>query len=98
MEDSGALWYIKTPERHKHSYYWDIMEEDVIDYIRACDTYQRDKPSRHHRHGQLLPPEVLYQSWSSVCMNWIVDLLDSNVYIQICIIVGRFPKMAYQIP
>ena len=37
----------KTLERLKHNYDWHKMEEDIKDYVRTCDTCQRDKPSRH---------------------------------------------------
>ena len=74
------------------------MEEDIKDYVRACDTCQRDKPSRHPRYGQLEPLDVPYRPWSSISMGWIVDLPESNSYTQICVIVNRFTKMAHLIP
>ena len=74
------------------------MEEDIEDYVRACDTCQRDKPGRHCQYGQLEPLEVPYRPWSSISMDWIVDLPESNSYIQIWYIVARFTKMAHLIP
>ena len=74
------------------------MEEDVKDYVRACDTCQRDKPSRHRRYGQLEPLEVPYRPWSSISMDWIVDLPESNGYTQIWVIVDRFTTMSHLIP
>ena len=53
----------KTLERLRHNYYWHRIEEDVKDYVRACDTCQRDKPSRYRRNGQLEPLEVPYRPW-----------------------------------
>ena len=74
------------------------MEEDVKDYVRACDTCQRNKSSRHRRYGQLEPLEVPYRPWSSISMDWIIDLPESNGYTQIWVIVDRFTKMAHLIP
>ena len=88
----------KNLGRLKHNYHWHWMEEDVKDYVRACDTCQRDKPSRHRRYGQLEPLEVPYRPWSSISMDWMVDLTESNRYIQIWVIVERFNKMAHLIP
>ena len=44
---SGHFNIYKTSERLKHNYHWHRMKEDVKDYVRAYDTCQRDKPSRH---------------------------------------------------
>ena len=74
------------------------MEEIVKDYVWACHTCQRDKPSSHHRYGQLEPLKVPYRPWSSISMDWIIDLPESNGYIQIWVIVDRFTKMAHLIP
>ena len=66
---AGHFGIYKTLERLKHNYNWHRMEEDVKDYVRACDTCQRDKPSRHRRYGQLEPLEVPYRPWSSISMD-----------------------------
>ena len=95
---AGHFGIYKTLERLKHNYYWHRMEEHVKDYVRACDACQRDKPSRHRRYGQLKPLEVPYRPWSSISMDWIVDLPDSNGYTQIWVIVDRFTNMAHLIP
>ena len=71
---AGHFGIYKTLERLKHNYHWHKMEEDVKDYVRACDTCQRDKLSRHCRHGQLEPPEVTSRPRSSILMDWIIDL------------------------
>ena len=95
---AGYFGIYKTLERVKHNYHWHTIEEDVKDYVRACDKCQRDKPSRHRRYGQLEPPEVPYRPWSFISMDWIVDLAKSNGYTQIWLIVDRFTKMAHLIP
>ena len=77
---AGHFGIYKTLERLKHNYHWHRMEEDVKDNVRACDTCQRDKPSRHRRYGQLEPLEVPYRPWSAISMDWIVDLPESNGY------------------
>ena len=74
------------------------MEDDVKDYVQACDICQRDEPSRHYRYGQLGPLKVTYRPWSTISMDWIVDLPESNSYTQIWVVVDRFTKMAHLIP
>ena len=58
---AGYFGIYKTLDRLKHNYHWHRMEEDVKDYVRACDTCQRDKPSLYRRYGQLEPLEVPYR-------------------------------------
>ena len=95
---AGHFGTYKTLERLKHNYHWHKMEEDVKDYVRTCDTCQRDKPSRHRRYGELEPLEVPYRPWSSISMDWIIELPESNGYTQIWVIVDRFTKMAHLVP
>ena len=66
---AGHFGIYKTLERLKRNYHWHRMEEDVKNYVRACDTGQRDKPSRHRRYRQLEPLEVPYRPWSSISMD-----------------------------
>ena len=58
---SGRYFFFSHVEMLKDTYHWHRMEEDIKDYVRACDTCQRDKPSRHRRYGQLEPLEVPYR-------------------------------------
>ena len=44
---AGHFGIYKTLERLKHIYHWQKMEEDVQDYVRSCNTCQRNKSSRH---------------------------------------------------
>ena len=75
---AGRFGIYQTLESLKHNYYWHRMEEVIEDYVRACNTCQRDKPSRHRRYGQLEPLEVAYRPWSSISLDWILDLPESN--------------------
>ena len=61
--DSKIAWHFriyKTLDWLKHNYHWHKMEKDVKDYVRACDTCQRDKSSGYRRFGELEPLEVPY--------------------------------------
>jgi hypothetical protein len=44
---AGHFGQFKTAERMKQNFYWPKMDDDARDYIRSCDTCQRDKVSRH---------------------------------------------------
>ena len=94
---AGHFGIYKTLEQLKYNCHWHRMDEDVNDYVRVYDTCQRDKTSRHRRCGKLEPLEVPYQPWPSISMDWIIDLPESNGYIQIWVVVDRFTKMAHLI-
>ena len=74
------------------------MEEDVKDYVWACDICQRDKSSHHRRFKELEPLKVPYRPWSSISIDWIIDLPESNGYTQIWVVVDRYTKMGHLIP
>ena len=95
---AGHFGTYKTLERLKHNYHWHKMEEDVKDYVRTCDTCQRDKPSRHRQYGELQLLEVHYRPWLSISMDCIIELPESNRYTHIWVIVHRFTNVAYLVP
>jgi hypothetical protein len=43
---AGHFGQFKTTERMKQNFYWSKMDEEVRDYVRSCDTCQRDKVRR----------------------------------------------------
>ena len=71
------------------------MAADVQDYVRSCNTCQRDKASRYKKYGLLDPLEVPFRPWSSISIDWIVELPESGGCIQIWVIVDQLTKMAH---
>lgn len=88
----------KTEDKIKANFYWPKMDEDIRDYVRSCDTCQRNKSSRHKKFGLLDPLEIPYRPWSSISMDFIVALPVSSGYTQIWVIVDRLTKMAHFLP
>ena len=74
------------------------MEEFVDSYVSNCDPCQHNKSRRHKRFGLLQPLELAYAPWTSISMDFIVDLPKSAGCTQIWVIVDRFTKMAHFIP
>jgi hypothetical protein len=90
---AGHFGQFKTIERTKQNFFWNKMEDDVRDYVRSCDTCQRDKTSRHKRYGLLQPLDISYRPWTSISMDFITALPESDDYSQIWVIVDRLTKM-----
>jgi hypothetical protein len=95
---AGHFGQFKTAERMKQNFYWPKMHDDASDYVRSCDTCQRDKVSRHRRYGLLQPLEIPYRPWNSISMDFITALPKSDGFTQIWVIVDRLTKMAHFIP
>jgi hypothetical protein len=95
---AGHFGQFKTIERTKQNFFWNKMEDDVRDYVHSCDTCQRDKVSRHKRYGLLQPLDIPYRPWTSISMDFITALPESEGYTQIWVIVDPLTKMAHFIP
>jgi hypothetical protein len=74
------------------------MDQEIIEYIRSCLECQKDKASCHKPYGLLSPLELLYAPWISIAIDFIIDLLLSENYDQLWVIVDRFTNMAHFIP
>src|SRR5215217_1468034 len=95
---AGHFGVHKTIERLRQNFHWSNMDGDATDDVRSCDVCQRDKSSRHKKYGLLEPFEAPYRPWTSISMDWIVELPESNGYTQIWVVVDRLTKMAHFIP
>jgi hypothetical protein len=95
---AGHMGMDKTVELIGRNFYWPGMAEEIEDFVRSCDDCQRNKASRHKRHGTLHPLELSYAPWDSISMDFITHLPVSDSCTSIWVIVDRFTKMAHFIP
>jgi transposase InsO family protein len=95
---AGHFGQDKTLELLTRHFYWPKMEEWVGDYVRSCDTCQRNKSPRHAKYGLLHPLELAYSPWQSISMDFITQLPKSEGNTSVWVIVDRFSKMAHFIP
>jgi hypothetical protein len=71
------------------------MDQQIIDYVRSYLECQKDKATHHRPYGLLLPLELPYAPWTSIAMDFIMDLPLSEDCDQLWVIVHRFTKMAH---
>jgi hypothetical protein len=88
----------KTVEIISRNFHWPNMDEQIRQYVHECDSCQRNKPSRHRRNGLLHPLELPNAPWTSISMDFITDLPESEGCRTIWVVVDRFTKMAHFIP
>ena len=74
------------------------MDENITEYVRSCDVYQRNKVIQYKMYGLLEPLEVPLRPWTAISMDFIVGLPKANGYTKIWVIVDRFSIMAHFIP
>jgi hypothetical protein len=88
----------KTLELLTRDYFWPRMRQFVNEYVKSCETCARNKTPRHRPHGQLHPLPIPPGPWSSVSMDYIVELPSSSGFDAVYVCVDRFTKMAHFIP
>jgi hypothetical protein len=75
---AGHFGQDKTLELMTRHFFWPSMDKWVMDYVRSCDTCQRNKSPRHAIYGLLHPLELAYTPWSSISMDFITQLPKSE--------------------
>jgi hypothetical protein len=88
----------KTLELVTRDYSWPNVRRFVNEYTRSCDTCSRTKVPKHKPHGRLHPLPIPPKAWSSVSMDFIVELPESDGFNAVYVCVDRFTKMAHFIP
>jgi len=95
---AGHFGIRKTTSLISRDFWWPYISSDVKDYIRSCDICCRAKSSRHKPYGFLHPLEISDRPWSSISMDFITDLPNSEGYNCILVVVDRLTKMIHLFP
>jgi len=74
-----------------------MLTEGMNDYVGSCDESQHKKSPRQVKYGLLQPLEVPYAGWTSVSVDFITQLPESQGQTPIMVIVDCFTKMAHLI-
>ena len=89
---AGHFGVFKTCELVSRSYHWPGLRQFVMKFVTTCDTCQRNKTVRHKPYGLLQPLLIPEVPWSSISLYFIVQLLPSNGYTAILVVVDRLTK------
>jgi Integrase zinc binding domain/RNase H-like domain found in reverse transcriptase len=95
---SGHFGQAKTFELVSRNFYWPRIRKFINHYVESCDICARSKTSRHKPYSSLQPLPIPDKPWSSIAMDFIVELPESNGYQTILTVVDRLTKMAHFIP
>jgi RNase H-like domain found in reverse transcriptase/Reverse transcriptase (RNA-dependent DNA polymerase)/Integrase zinc binding domain/Chromo (CHRromatin Organisation MOdifier) domain/Retroviral aspartyl protease/Integrase core domain len=95
---AGHFGISKTFDLVSRTFFWPSMRKYIKDYVGGCDTCQRSKSSNHKPYGLLQPLPIPEQPWTSISVDFITQLPESNGFTSICVFVDRFTKMAHFAP
>ena len=95
---AGHFGFNKTMELISRDFWWPQMWKSVKEYVTTCDICSRSKIPRHRPYGLLHPLPVPEKPWSSISMDFIVDLPESKSFDSIFVVVDRLTKMAHFVP
>jgi len=95
---AGHFGYNKTMEPISRDFWWPQMWKTVKDYVTTCDTCSRSKIPRHRPYGLFQPLLIPETPWTSISMDFIVDLPKSKSFDSIFVVVDRLTKMAHFVP
>ena len=92
---AGHFGQEKTIELVTRNFYWEKLTDWINDYVRSCDECQHKKSPRHRKYGLLQSLEVPYAAWTSISVDFITQLPESQGKTQVMVVVDRFTKMAH---
>ena len=92
---AGHFGFNKTMELISRDFWWPQMWKSVKEFVTTCDICSRSKIPRHRPYGLLRLFEIPKKPWTSISMNFIVDLPPSKGFDSIFIVVDRLTKMAH---
>ena len=71
---SGYFGRDKTIELVKKHYWWPKMDQDIVDYVRRCDTCQSTKVPSRKPYGFIVPLSIPNRRLYSISMDFITRL------------------------
>lgn len=91
----GHSGILRTFKRVQQLFDWPGLKKDVTNFIRSCDTCQRNKADTRSPAGLLAPLPIPKQIWSDISMGFITGLPRSKGKDTILVVVDRMSKYAH---
>ena len=95
---AGHFGFNKTMELISRDFWWPQMWKSVKEFVTTCDICSRSKIPRHRPYGLLRPLEIPKKPWTSISIDFIVDLPPSKGFDSIFLVVDQLTKMAHFVP
>lgn len=85
----------RTREFLRRRFWWESLNKDVQEFVKACPVCNRNKSSNQAPAGLLHPLPVPHRPWSHVSLDFVTGLPPSQGHTAILTVVDRFSKMAH---
>src|SRR5260221_11175609 len=95
---AGHFREARTSELICRNFHWPGLRQMVKDYVASCATCAHAKSPRHKPYGKLKQLPIPSRPWSSILMDFIEQLPDSEGFSAILVIVDHLTKQAIFIP
>ena len=95
---AGHFSFNKTLELLQCDYLWPSLHCDCKSFVLQCVLCAQNKPSRHHPYGLLQPLPIPECLWHSISMDFIEQLLPSDSFTAILVIINCLLKESIFIP
>ena len=100
---AGHLGSEKTYQLLAGTFFWPYLFRDVVNYVRSCDTCQRNKAANTNTATSLQPLSIPSARWEAVSMDFITQLPTTRKsefgenpgFDAIFVVVCRLTKMAH---
>lgn len=94
----GHSGFYKTYRRLAANVYWVGMKRTIQEFVKGCDTCQRQKYMASSPGGLLQPLPIPTQVWKDISIDFITGLPKSKGYEAILVVVDRLSKYSHFIP
>ncbi|KAH1034725.1 hypothetical protein GYH30_054917 [Glycine max] len=91
----GHSGYLRTYRRLAENLYWVGMQKKIRDFVRACDTCQRQKYAATTPGGLLQPLPIPNAIWEDLSLDFITGLPKSKGYEAVLVVVDRLSKYSH---
>ncbi|KAK3546653.1 hypothetical protein QTP70_031427, partial [Hemibagrus guttatus] len=98
VPSSGHPGTHRSTQLISRQFWWPSLGSDVERYIRQCSTCAQARTSRQRPEGLLVPLPVLRRPWSHLSVDFLTDLLDSEDFTAVMVVVDRFSKGCKLVP
>ncbi|KAJ9543643.1 hypothetical protein OSB04_023350 [Centaurea solstitialis] len=91
----GHSGFLRTYKRIASNVYWIGMKNSIQEFVKGCDTCQRQKYLASSPLGLLQPLPIPELVWEDISMDFITGLPKSNGFEAIFVVVDRLSKYAH---
>jgi hypothetical protein len=91
----GHSGFTKTYDRVKRSFFWDVMKQDIRNFVTECEVCQHNKGEIVKSSGTLQPLSIPPAIWKDISMDFITSLPKWGNKSVIMVVVDHLSKYAH---